>query len=504
MDVPTAPAQPTVTNTLSFYIDDFPRTLFPLNTNRFIIENGEKEIQDFIKKCLDEAEVAFSFLPQRRVYAAKPGQHLRRTAKFDPVAEYYVYDLIYRNRSLFRKPHSKGRTHYGYRFEHGSPITPTSAFKAFKSAIAEYSKTYSHSMSFDVASYFNGIYHHDMVSWFAELNAPADDVEGLGQFLRQINSGRSLDCLPQGLFPTKMMGNDFLRFIDNYHELRSEQLVRFMDDIYLFSNEEAAIEDDFQVIQRLLGEKGLSINPQKTTRNTLRPIEMESSIDSVKKKLLDRRRLMIAEGYDDAGKEIMKETVIKFALSAEELDYIDNILKEPEIEEEDVELILTTMRDHVDMVENKLPYIITKYPHLSKSIYSFCANISDKEQLSEMVLHAAKSRDRMMEFQLFWFCVMLEEYLMNTSNTSALISVLFNHRSATPITKAKILEIRDNRFGLPDLRNDFLKSGQSDWLAWSSAVGSVALKPASRNHVIKYFGNNSQMNHLLATIVLKM
>ena len=374
--------------------------------------------------------------------------------------------------------------------------------QAFKGALADYSAKFAHFMSFDVASYFNNVYHHDLFSWFSELGASDEDAEGLGQLLRQINSGRSIDCLPQGLYPTKMIGNDFLRFVDNYHELQCDQFVRFMDDIYLFSNSETAISDDFLVIQRILGEKGLSINPQKTQRDSPGHVNMDREIDAVKKTLLKRRRLVVTAGYEEDEK-IVKEVMRKSPLNNAELKYITSLLEQPNIEEEDAELILTIMGDHAQRVEKRLPYIIATYPNLTKNVYNFCAGVSDKELIADMILTVAKNGRRLMEFQLFWFCAILEEYLMQSTKASALISLLFNHVSATSITKAKILEIPDLRFGLPELRHEFLVSGQSDWLAWSSAVGSRLLKPTSRNHRLKYFGNSSQMNHLIATVMLK-
>ena len=146
----------------------------------------------------------------------------------------------------------------------------------FKGAIADYSRKFSNYVSFDIALYFNSVYQHDIVGWFSELGADSEDVDGTRQLLREINSGRSVDCLPQGLYPTKMIGNDFLRFIDNHHELKSKELVRFMDDFYLFSGEEQNLSDDFQLVQRLLGEKGLSINPQKTRKNSATHTEIDT------------------------------------------------------------------------------------------------------------------------------------------------------------------------------------------------------------------------------------
>ena len=492
-----------IASTLNFYMDDIGKTLFPLKTNRELVQRGESEIKGYIGKCLDESDAYHFFLPQRRVYAAKPEKYLRRTVKLDPVSEYYIYDIIYRNRSLFKKPHTKRSEHYGYRFESGSPIAPTAAYKGFKGAIAEYTKNYAHFISLDVSAYFNSVYHHDIISWFAELGASNPDVDGLGQFFRELNYGRSLDCLPQGLYPTKMIGNDFLRYIDNHHAIKSEKLIRFMDDIYIFSNNRNHIDQDFQTIQRLLGEKGLSLNQRKTSSQTASHVNVEHEIDEVKRELLKRRRMIVADGYDEIGEELVKEVMLKWPLNEKEISYIDAILQKPDIEEEDAELILTIMRANAGKVESRLPYILRQFPHLTKNVFNFVSALDSKMTVASVVLNIASENPYLMENQLFWFGWMLDEFFLDTPQAASLVDVLFNHPSSTTITKAKILEIADNRYGLADLRNDYLVSGQSDWLAWSSAVGSRNLKPITLNHKLKYFGKSSNMNHLVAVILSK-
>lgn len=497
---PTA-VKSSMTSTIDFYRDDLPRTLFPLQTNLFLIENGEAEIRAFIEKCLDGEEKAHAFLPQRRVYAAKPSFHLRRTVKLDVVSEYYLYDVVFRNRTKFRKPFGEHRRHFGYRFDSGSPISATSAYRAFKGAIAQYSHEFKHFISLDVASYFNSVYHHDLVNWIRELGVEEEVVGGFGQMLREINSGRSVDCLPQGLYPAKMIGNDFLRFVDNYHGLKSDRVIRFMDDIYLFSNSEQAIMNDFTLIQTLLGDKGLSVNPQKTSRTSAQHVNLEKQIDKAKEDLLRKRRLILEIGYGDQAET--KEFLLRKPLTKEEISYLTQILAQPEIDEEDAELVLTMMRENTKKVEARLPDIIRQFPNLSKSVHSFCSGIKDKEALADILVDILEESPRLLEFQLFWFAAVLEDYLMATNKASALIDLIFNHASATPITKARVLEIKDSRFGLTELRGSILSTGQSDWLGWASAVGSRSLKPGSRNHTLKYFGNCSQINHLIATIVMK-
>jgi hypothetical protein len=489
--------------TKDFIRDDLPRTLFPMDTNQILIDAGEDEIKDYIAKISTDGDdtKAFSFLPQQRVYASKAHKHLRRTVKLDLISEYAIYDFAYRNRSLFRKPFKASRKHYGYRFEEGKAIPSSDSYRAFKSASSEYNDKYKFSLSFDVASYFNSIYHHDLVNWAAELPQIEEaDVEILGKLLKEVNSGRSVDCLPQGIYPSKMIGNDFLRFVDNHFGLKSEQLIRFMDDFCLYSNDIKNLEEDFILIQELLGERGLSVNPMKTNFFDSSAESLDNEIDEMKAQLLEKRRILLQLDYDD---EAVEAFVVE-PLSEGELEYVKEILNSPSLEEEDAELVLSIMRDHTADVEDKLEDIMISFPNLAKNVFAFCQSVEDKELVAEAIIGCLNKQARHTEFQLFWFGEMLQRYLLSSQKAPQLIHALMNSQAATPISKAKVLEIRDKRFGLTEFRERILRNGQSDWTSWASAVGMTCLRKRSRNHVAKYFGNASQMNHIVASIVEKL
>ncbi|MEM7760810.1 MAG: hypothetical protein AAF298_22165 [Cyanobacteria bacterium P01_A01_bin.40] len=183
-----------IDQTVDYFKDDFSKGLFPLDTNKIIIENSASFLNEYIyEKILDNQETADHFLPQARCYAAKHGLNLRRTLKLDPVAEFYIYDLIRRNRSSFRKDFSNNRLSFGHQFDNGKPISLSHAYREFRKSISKANKEYQHGLKLDIASYFNSIYHHDIVRWFDNGTRNQNDVEGLGQFLREINSGRSID-----------------------------------------------------------------------------------------------------------------------------------------------------------------------------------------------------------------------------------------------------------------------------------------------------------------------
>lgn len=207
-----------MTSTVKFFEDDFAGTLFPLKTNLLLIQKHNSEISDYIyQKILNTSCPADNFLPQQRVFATKPQGHLRRTVKLDPVAEYFLYDVIYRNRGIFRPEVNEFRRSFGYRFENGRHIPVHTAYAQYKQELRACSTSYKHSIQFDVASYFNSMYHHDVAHWFTSKgNVSSIDSEALAQYFREINSGRSIDFMPQGIYPAKMIGNEFLKFIDLY------------------------------------------------------------------------------------------------------------------------------------------------------------------------------------------------------------------------------------------------------------------------------------------------
>ncbi|MDF3152047.1 RNA-directed DNA polymerase [Mesorhizobium sp. XAP10] len=501
-DLPRRPWRRTIANARAFFLNDYGQTLFPLKTNRFLAEHGFERLLEFgLSAAAAESQESQAFLPQRSVSALKAGWHQRRTVKLDPVAEVFVYDFMFRNRNLIRGAISKKRECYGYTFREGIPFSPTLSYRGFKGAKSEYASTYRHSLSFDIASYFNSIYHHDLTEWAEDRRFSAEDVVLFGRFLRETKSGRSIDCLPQGLFPTKMIGNDFLKFIDNSARLSSPQLIRFMDDIVIFGDNRQDIVADFYLIQDLLGQRGLSINSAKT-KTSEEEQDVASAVDEVKQGLLRKRRSVISRDYSQGDVEEAGDIhdVVR-NLTKKEVARLKAMLNEPHLEEEDAELILTLMGENSADVLGRFDDLLEDFPNLSKSLHSFCRHIVDREALAETILQYISRPAFVPEYQLFWIGMILDDYLLRTKKAGEIIRKLIAHPQSTTITIAKILEIPTSDFGLPEFRIEHLREGKSDWLAWSAAVGSRVAPKGTRNQMLKYYKNASPINAVIADIV---
>lgn len=482
-------------NTLQYFLDDYPKTLFPLQTNKIIIERKSEEISDYIfQKVLNSEEKEHFFLPQVKCHSSKSGFHLRRTFKLDPVAEFFIYDLIYRNRSSFRDNFNPSRLSFGYRFFEGKVVYPRESYGNFKFKISEAKQNYKYGLKFDIASYFNSMYHHDITAWFSESEREENDVQALGQFLREINNGRSIDCLPHGIHPCKVIGAEFLKFIDNSYQIKSELLLRFMDDFYIFSNEQKALDEDIITIQKMIGDKGLSINAAKTQYIYSEDYE-EKNIDDIKVNLLQIRRNTI-----EVSGEIEEEANIE-ELNKEQVEYLIHLLKEHDISEADVELILVLLRDHENDVFVKIGYFLNKFPSVTRNFYNFCNHVKDLEELSKLICKLLKENLNFTEDQLFWLAKIAEDILSETNYYGEILHLIYDHVNSTIISKAKILEIPENRFSMGDLRREHLRVGKSDWLAWASAIGCRNETKIKRNHELSYYSKISKINNIIGEIV---
>jgi hypothetical protein len=499
----------------SFFLADFQGTLFPLKTNLLLIKNHHEALKKYIAKILsdDPAHVGDNFLAQTRVYAAKPRNHLRRTVVLDPVASYFLYDLIFRNRQDFGTAVGPNRLSFGYRFEKGRPVTIHKAYTDFTNRVdTAAGLVYGHSLSFDIASYFNSIYHHDAEHWFSSLpNVSTSDTIGFGRFFREINAGRSIDFLPQGIYPAKMIGSDFLRFIELSGQIKCSLSLRFMDDIYLFDNDPKRLLKDFLRIQELLGLRSLNINPTKTIVDgpyaTIK--QTASAIQQELTELIenfDRPSIVVGSGaegssFDNGLDNDNEETQ---SLDPGKIERLLELLVDPKAEEADVELILSIMHEYSDSVTSHIPYLLARFPNIVKQLFKFVGLINAKDELTDELVDLLGSKSLLLEFQLFWIAVIAEEHLRDTKNFGKLILKLYDKTAKHKIARAKILEIPEQSYGLKEIRAEILKSGTSDWLSWAAAVGTRTLKKSERNHALKYFSKGSPLNLLIAECVQKL
>lgn len=506
----------------AFFESDFPASLFPLKTNQLMMRYHADGLESHVLRILSTAipDRDYNFLVQTKTHAAKPRNHLRRTAVLDPVATFFIYDLVFRNKTCFVGVARPNRKVFGYQFDQGLPIPINKAFRDFTNSVAAAKVIYAHSLSFDIASYFNTLYHHDLAHWLMSVRGlPRDDVDAMARFLREANSGRTIDCLPQGIYPAKMIGSAFLEFVEANGQLKSAQTYRFMDDIYLFDDNDQVLVKDFLLLQKLLGQFALNVNPTKTSHN--------EAVQSVDKTLTEIQAQLSFIIDDNKSHDVFFGSGVEFAWSdsdgdgdendvdhsyensegvtAEQGERLFQLLLDPRAEESDVERILGVLLEDANSLVEAIPVLIKRFPNIVKQLHKLVGHIDDKEALAAGLLTMLTPHDiHLMEYQLFWMAVIAEDHLSATTCFGAIVMRLFDLTANYDIARAKVLEIPDQSFGLKEIRDSILKSGASNWHAWSSAIGTRSLPKAARNHTLKYFAKGSSINQLIADCVCNL
>ena len=109
-----------------------------------------------------------------------------------------------------------------------------------------------------------------------------------------------------------------------------------------------------------------------------------------------------------------------------------------------------------------------------------------------------------LEYQLFWLSAIVEDYLIGIAGYGEVLLKIYELSVDFKIVRAKVLEIPEQGFGFKELRGEYLKTGQSDWLSWAAATGTRSLKTGERNYMLDYFSKGSPLNFLIASCVRKL
>ncbi len=470
---------------LDFIADDSPRTLFPLEAPTIIIGRGQQQLMKYIDdEVFATTDYHPTFVQAPIAFALKNRWHTRRVHVLDPVATLYLYNFVRTFSSLFQAPAKNAlKRRFGYHLKSRSVISAADEHQEFRRRILEFKKTYAYFAKLDIANCFASFYHHDLVSAL-KPSVGEQAANRFGTFLRQLNGGRSISCFPQGYFPTKAIGNLFLGFIEQSVELQSPAVIRYVDDVFIFSNSRSQLEADVFRLQVILSEKNLYLNAAKTDIGDTKSSMQLPKTDEIRKSLLQKRETAVAGAYDDEPEPVH--------LLEDEFRYLSSLISGTDVSEEDVELALALIIDE-EHAERLARLVFERYPHLIKNLYAHLSNaVYEGDTLWDLVGSVAADREAH-EFSLFW-CVRIVLRLYDWDKQSAvMLARLYDHPKATDTVRAAVLECRFNSFGLVERKEAALRNAGANLLAISAAAGLRELEPGRRNQLYKYAASSSPM-----------
>src|SRR5437016_14040603 len=117
---------------LEFLQTDHRRTIFPLRTSLAYAQNGETALREYIERQILDKNQPEGFVAGEIAFARKDSYHLRRVFVLDPIAAFFLYDFVYRNRDSFPKAKASERQSYGHAFERRKPVDAFADYHAFR------------------------------------------------------------------------------------------------------------------------------------------------------------------------------------------------------------------------------------------------------------------------------------------------------------------------------------------------------------------------------------
>lgn len=475
---------------------DAHRTLFPLDGPSVVIGRAEAELRKFIdEQIFASTDYHPNFVQAPIAFAMKNELHTRRVHLLDPIATLFLYDFVYSNSAAFKAAaKTADRRRYGYHFKGKAPLSASDEHQEFRQRIVDLKKQYKFFCKCDIANCFSSFYHHDLVSMLKPY-AGEDASNRFGTFLRQINAGRSISCFPQGYFPSKAIGNLFLAFIENSAQLKSPAIIRYVDDVFIFSNSLSQLESDFYTLQSMLSERNLYLNASKTKLGDTKTSMPLPKTETIRKRLLQKRSAAVEAAYDEEPEEVH--------LTEDEFQYLSGLISRDNVTEEDVELALALVTEDEEHAERLAALVFQRYPHLIKSLYANLGTSAyDGAALWHFLDEIASNRNAH-EFVLFW-CVRIALDYFDWDKTSAeTLMRLYDHPRSSDAVKAAILESEFLDFGMFDRKDAALRNAGSSLLAMSAAVGLRKLEKAKRNQMYKYAASSAPLMYQITRALQK-
>ncbi|MES2790609.1 MAG: RNA-directed DNA polymerase [Planctomycetota bacterium] len=143
-------------------------------------------------------------------------------------------------------------------------------WQLFNNALATNRTAFRHVLRLDIRSFFASISQEVLLRQLFRQCRSFQLLERIEKFVYSWNASSGRSGLPQRFLPSSLIAQAFLRPLDDFlsRSLRSfgtrMSVIRWMDDIWLFSDDRSLLDSSFRSLTAILDQLGLEFNSEKT------------------------------------------------------------------------------------------------------------------------------------------------------------------------------------------------------------------------------------------------
>jgi len=394
-------------------------------------------------------------------------------------------------------------------------------YRAFENKIQEKCSLYQYCLRTDVAVFFETIYQHFLISKLHSTNIQKGYINLLEKAISAWRETKSYGIL-QGMYPSDLLGNYYLNQIDYYLKIKNIDFVRFVDDIYIFSNNEHDIKKIIVHICSTLRQEGLFLNENKTffaeshiiCDQLLEFNKLFLDINNVFTMLeYEEKRALYKIEYgfqvdweiDDVDSDI--ETIDGFRL-----DVVEELYKNKDTARYQRDAIIKFCLPLLTKFKSELPLIsikddISKFPHLVKYYAQYLATIErNDESITQTLEEILLQNNFIFEYQQMWlFAVLLYRKKVSDKILKLCANYFLNkqvHDSIRAIC-AIILSIKGSGNDKKLIRDEY-NNKQSIFVESAILYCTRYWMSDERQACKKAWGSNNYLNELIIEVLKKI
>lgn len=388
---------------------------------------------------------------------------------------------------------------FSYRLSHEADddsymfIDPSIAYNDFisyQNSLCENAE-YSYIVETDVANYFERIYHHNLIDLLEGLNCDMEIVTALAQLLRKWNEGLSYG-IPQGLWPSDLLGNVYLRYLDFTMKSENFQYIRYVDDIRVFCKNKIDAKLALIKINQTLRSLGLNIQPSKTFIHEIDDFchNIHKFSESIEKLKLANENIIINFDPYFNEFEIIESEITEETFEIIGLDELFNSAIQEHFKEQEIKFCLNAYTHfQKPMAVSFCLDNFEKLPHLSSYFINYLTSLGYDFNIASRILDFLESENNLYSWQEMW---LLRYFYLTPKFDTNLVTYLRKifldsnklvaNRSIAALILGKIGTIQE----LNLLKDNFNKT-DSLWIKRSIILGIARLPDSVRNHVYGYW-----------------
>jgi hypothetical protein len=388
------------------------------------------------------------------------------------------------------------------------------SWKRFQDRIAEICEEREYILKADISHYFERLPHHHLVNLMAAAGC-APEVVGLLEEMMLAFRERNSFGIIQGLYPSDALGNFFLSDFDAYCDMRGILSARYVDDIYMGFDSDAAARQGLANLIESLRKDGLHLNEYKSKIMPADEVVQEETA-------IDRMFDEIREEVED-DKSYERLSPYGFEIEWEE----DEMEDEEEADEEDlenaaVERLMANIGDYPkqqDQIEKFcLPILrsaasdsavkhvlsnLKEKPHQTRLYFSYISTFVGSNVDVVNALEAVMSDETVSDYQrMFLLAALLRAHKVQKATVNRALQWLNNQQVAKETrAMAAILAAKHGAAQQKRTVRTSYEGEPSDYVRSAILFSSKYLTPADRKTCKRAWGGHSTINTLISKAI---